>query len=46
MPVDVDGQVAQAALLGRLPVEEFDGGEALHEVVVPPADDHVPVGRL
>ena len=24
MPVDVDGQVAQAALLGRPPVEEFD----------------------
>ena len=34
------------ALLPGPPVEEFDGGEAVHEVVVPASDDHVPVGLL
>ena len=32
------------ALLSGPPVEELDGGEAVHEVVVPSSDDHVPVG--
>ena len=34
------------ALLSGPPVEELDGGEAVHEVVVPSSDDHVPVGLL